>query len=130
MIRKDMKKEIYKIIFESNTYLGKWFDILLIISILLSVSVVLVDSIEIYHSLYGSTLYILEWIFTIIFTLEYIMRIYSIGNPILYIRSFYGIIDLLSIIPTYISLFVPASRYLSVIRILRVLRIFRILKQS
>tara|TARA_B100000945_G_scaffold232816_1_gene189173 strand:+ start:698 stop:1525 length:828 start_codon:yes stop_codon:yes gene_type:complete len=128
MIRKDMKKEIYKIIFESNTYLGKWFDILLIISIFLSVSVVLLDSIEIYNSLYGPTLYILEWVFTIIFTLEYIMRIYSIGNPMLYIRSFYGIIDLLSIIPTYISLFVPASRYLSVIRILRVLRIFRILK--
>jgi len=88
----------------------------------------MLDSVEYYNSRYGESLYIMEWFFTLIFTLEYFLRIYCIGKPILYIKSFFGIVDFLSIIPTYISIFVPASRYLSVIRILRVLRIFRILK--
>ena len=122
------KDKLYEIIFESDTPAGKGFDILLIISILLSVIVVMIDSVQYYNLLYGKTLYLLEWFFTILFTLEYFLRIYCIGKPTMYIRSFFGIIDLLSIIPTYISLFLPASRYLSVIRILRVLRIFRILK--
>ena len=95
---------------------------------MLSVTVVLFDSVQKYNQAYGDILYVFEWLFTIIFTIEYALRIYSIGKPLLYIRSFYGIIDFLAIIPTYISLILPASRYLSVIRILRVLRIFRILK--
>ena len=123
-----MKTRLYDIIFESDTPAGKGFDLILIISILLSVVVVLLDSVEYYNEKFGTLLYILEWFFTILFTLEYILRIYCIGKPVLYIRSFFGIIDFLAIIPTYISIFVPASRYLSVIRILRVLRIFRILK--
>ena len=123
-----MKTRLYDIIFESDTRAGKGFDLILIISILLSVVVVLLDSVEYYNKRYGELLYILEWFFTILFTLEYFLRIYCIGKPAMYIRSFFGIIDLLSILPTYISLFVPSSRYLSVIRILRVFRIFRILK--
>ena len=123
-----IKTRLYDIIFESDTPAGKSFDLLLIASILLSVAVVFLDSVEYYNKRYGELLYILEWFFTVLFTLEYFLRIYCIGKPILYIRSFFGIIDLLSILPTYISLFVPASRYLSVIRILRVFRIFRILK--
>ena len=122
------KQKLYDIIFESDTPAGKRFDLLLIITILLSVIVVLFDSVTYYNEKYGAMLYRLEWFFTIFFTIEYFLRIYSIGKPIMYIRSFYGIIDLLSIIPTYLSIFLPASRYLSVIRILRVLRIFRILK--
>ena len=90
--------------------------------------VVSFDSVEYYNQRFGELLYILEWVFTILFTLEYFCRIYCIGKPVLYIRSFYGIIDFLAIIPTYISIFIPATRYLSVIRVLRVLRIFRILK--
>ena len=125
---KSTRKKLYDIIFESDTPSGKGFDLLLIISILLSVLVVLFDSVTYYNEKYSAILYTLEWVFTIIFTVEYFLRIYSIGKPIMYIRSFYGVIDLLSILPTYISIFLPASRYLSVIRILRVLRIFRILK--
>ena len=123
-----MKSHLYEIIFESDTPAGKRFDLLLIFSILISVIVVMLDSVESYHQQYNEILYVLEWFFTIIFTIEYFLRIYCIGRPLLYMRSFFGIIDLLSILPTFISIFLPASRYLSVIRILRVLRIFRILK--
>ena len=123
-----LKNKIYKIIFESDTPAGKGFDLLLIVSILLSVVVVMLDSVHYYNSRFGETLYIIEWFFTLVFTIEYFLRIYCIGKPVMYIRSFFGIIDFLSIIPTYISIFFPASRYLSIIRILRVLRIFRILK--
>ena len=123
-----LKNKLYDIIFESDTPAGKGFDLLLIVSILLSVIVVLLDSVQYYNIRYGNILYLLEWFFTILFTIEYFFRIYCIGKPVMYIRSFFGVIDFLSIIPTYISIFLPASRYLSVIRILRVLRIFRILK--
>jgi len=122
------KDKLYEIIFESDTPAGKRFDVLLIISILLSVIIVLLDSVQFYNNKYGDILYMMEWIFTILFTIEYFLRIYCIKRPFLYTKSFFGIIDLLSILPTYISIILPASRYLSVIRILRVLRIFRILK--
>ena len=128
MTEKSLKCKLYEIIFESDTPAGKGFDLLLIVSIILSVMVVSFDSVEYYNQRFGELLYMLEWVFTILFTLEYFCRIYCIGKPVLYMRSFYGIIDFLAIIPTYISVFIPASRYLSVIRILRVLRIFRILK--
>tara|TARA_Y100001960_G_C14623187_1_gene801772 strand:- start:172 stop:966 length:795 start_codon:yes stop_codon:yes gene_type:complete len=123
-----MREKIYKIIFESDTPMGKGFDLVLIISILISVFVVFIDSVQYYNNLYSKELYIFEWFFTILFTIEYFLRIYCIRRPLMYVKSFFGVIDLLSIIPTYISVFFPVSRYLSVIRILRVLRIFRILK--
>ena len=128
MNNQTLKDKLYEIIFESDTPAGKRFDVLLIISILLSVIIVLLDSVQFYNNKYGDILYIMEWIFTILFTIEYFLRIYCIKRPFLYTKSFFGIIDLLSILPTYISIILPASRYLSVIRILRVLRIFRILK--
>ena len=128
MKQHSLKTKLYDIIFESDTPAGKGFDLLLIVSILLSVVVVSLDSVEQYNEQFGELLYSLEWFFTILFTVEYILRIYCIGKPVLYIRSFFGIIDFLAIVPTYISVFIPGSRYLSVIRILRVLRIFRILK--
>ncbi len=128
MNNQTLKDKLYEIIFESDTPAGKRFDVLLIISILLSVIIVLLDSVQFYNNKYGDILYMMEWIFTILFTIEYFLRIYCIKRPYLYTKSFFGIIDLLSILPTYISIILPASRYLSVIRILRVLRIFRILK--
>jgi len=128
MTEKFLKSQLYEIIFESDTPTGKGFDLLLIVSILASVIVVFLDSVQYYNTHYGVILYFLEWFFTILFTLEYFLRIYCIGRPAQYIGSFFGIIDLLSILPTFISIFIPTSRYLSVIRILRVLRIFRILK--
>jgi len=128
MNNKNLRNKLYKIIFKSDTPAGKGFDVLLIISILLSVVVVMLDSVQYYNNKYGDILYIMEWIFTLLFTVEYFLRIYCINRPLIYMRSFFGIIDILSIIPTYISIFFPASRYLSIIRILRVLRIFRVLK--
>lgn len=122
------KEKLYDVIFESDTPLGKAFDVALIISILMSVMVVFIDSVDHYNEKYGAMLYALEWFFTILFTLEYFLRIYCIGKPFMYMKSFFGLVDLISIIPTYISIFFPASRFLTVIRILRVLRIFRILK--
>ena len=128
MKNKSIRDRIYKIIFKADTPAGKAFDLILIASILISVAVVFLDSVPYYNQRYADTFYALEWFFTVLFTLEYFMRIYCIRRPLIYMRSFFGIIDLLSVIPTYISIFIPASRFLSVIRILRVLRIFRILK--
>lgn len=122
------KKNLYRVIFESNTPAGKSFDIALIITIILSIIVVMLDSVSYYNTLYGNIFYILEWIFTILFTTEYILRIVSVKNPIKYITSFYGIIDLLSIIPTFISILIPGTQYLMFIRTLRLLRLFRVLK--
>ncbi len=123
-----LKQKLHKIIFFADTSQGKWFDILLIWTIILSVLVVMLDSVEEYHSLYGDFLLSLEWFFTIIFTIEYLLRLWVSPRPVKYMFSFFGLIDLFSIIPTYLSLFLPGTQYLTVIRILRVLRVFRILK--
>lgn len=117
-----------EVIFEADTPTGKGFDIVLIVSILVSVAAVMLDSIGAMQSLYGSQLYQIEWFFTLIFTVEYLLRLLCVGRPFKYAISFYGVVDLLAIIPTYLSLFLPGSQYLLVIRILRILRIFRILK--
>lgn len=122
------KQKLYKVIFESSTSAGRTFDIILIITIIFSIIVVMLDSVSYYNIAYGNILYILEWIFTILFTTEYILRILSVRNPKNYITSFYGIIDLFSIIPTYVSLFIPGAQYLMLLRTLRLLRLFRVLK--
>ncbi len=119
---------LHEIIFEADTKPGKWFDVILILSIILSVIVVMLDSVASIKMKYGAFLYSVEWFFTILFTIEYILRLISVGRPIRYATSFFGIIDLLAIIPTYMSIILPGSRFLIVIRILRVLRIFRVLK--
>jgi len=119
---------LYDIIYESDTKLGKAFDILLIASIIISVIAVMLDSVTAYHNNYKTLFYIMEWFFTILFTIEYIIRIFCNFKPLRYILSFYGIIDLLAIIPTYLSLLIVNVQYLLVIRALRVLRIFRIMK--
>jgi voltage-gated potassium channel len=119
---------LHEVIFEADTPAGKGFDVILIISILASVAAVMLDSIGSVRSSFGSLLYRIEWFFTLIFTVEYLLRLLCVGRPIHYAVSFYGIVDLLAIIPTYLSLILPGSQYLLVIRILRILRIFRILK--
>jgi len=126
--RNPVKHRLHEIIFEADTPAGKLFDVILIGSILLSVTVVMLDSVDSIHQKFGVELYILEWLFTILFTIEYILRLYSVEKPLGYARSFFGLIDLLSIIPTYTSLFIPGSQFLLVIRTLRTLRIWRILK--
>ena len=123
-----LRQNIKSIIFGTDTRAGKLFDEILIIVIIISIITVLTDSVSVYRQQYGELLNILEWVITILFTIEYLMRVYCIRRPLSYIFSFYGIIDLLSVIPTYLSVLLPGTEVLSVIRILRVLRIFRILK--
>ena len=122
------RDSLHAVIFEAETPAGKWFDILLIASILMSVLAVMLDSVGSINLRYGSFLNAAEWFFTIIFTLEYILRLICVGRPLLYATSFFGIVDILAIIPTYLSLIIPGSEYLLVVRILRILRIFRVLK--
>jgi voltage-gated potassium channel len=119
---------LHEVIFEADTPAGKGFDVLLIISILASVAAVMLDSMGGVRSRHGMLLYGIEWFFTLLFTVEYVLRLLCVGKPLKYASSFYGIVDLLAIIPTYLSLILPGSQYLLVIRILRILRIFRILK--
>jgi voltage-gated potassium channel len=123
-----IKHKIYNVIFKADTPAGKSFDIILLVSIVLSVILVFVDSVTEYHLEYGKLLYIGEWVFTLLFSIEYVLRIYAIDKKWKYIFSFYGIIDLLAILPTYISLLLAGTQFLLVIRILRLLRVFRILK--
>jgi voltage-gated potassium channel len=117
-----------EIIFEADTRAGKLFDVILIAAILLSVLAVMLDSVASVRYNYGRILYAIEWMFTLLFSIEYILRLLCVGRPIQYATSFFGIVDLLAILPTYLSLFIPGSQYLLVIRILRVLRIFRVFK--
>ena len=123
-----LRQRVKKIIFGTDTRFGKLFDEVLIVTIILSIITVLLDSVSDYNKSYGNYLYIAEWIFTILFTIEYLLRIFCIRLPMSYVFSPFGIIDLLSILPTYLSMILPGTQVLSVIRILRVLRIFRILK--
>jgi voltage-gated potassium channel len=118
---------LHEVIFEADTYAGKLFDILLIVCILISILATMADSIAPVHAGHGTALRRLEWLFTILFTIEYILRLLAVRRPVLYAKSFYGVVDLLGFLPTYISLLIPGSRFLRVIRVLRILRIFRIL---
>lgn len=122
------RESVKEVIFGSETRLGKGFDIILIISIFCSVIVVMLGSVESLQLKYSDVFFYLEWFFTILFTLEYALRLASVQRPLLYARSFFGIVDFLSIIPTYLSLLIPTVKYMLVIRILRLLRIFRVLK--
>ncbi len=126
--RSPWRLKVHEVIFEADTPAGKWFDVLLILAILASVLLVMLDSVSVVQKSYGPILLVGEWIFTILFTIEYILRLMSVGRPGAYATSFYGVVDLMAILPTYLSIFVPGAQYLLVIRILRVLRIFRILK--
>lgn len=122
--------KLYSVIFESNTPAGRLFDVVLLWAILLSVLAVMMESVGAIREEYGMALRILELAFTIIFTVEYMLRIIAAGKPWRYIFSFYGIIDLLAILPSYIGLVVTGTHFLLVIRSIRLLRIFRVLKLS
>jgi voltage-gated potassium channel len=120
--------KLHEVIYEADTKAGKYFDILLLIAILLSIITVMLESVNSIALIYGTELRIIEWVFTILFTLEYIARLISIQKPLKYFLSFYGIIDLISILPTYLGIFISGSHTLAVIRSIRLLRVFRILK--
>ncbi len=120
--------KLYRIIFGTDTPAGRTFDIVLIIAILLSVTAVIIGSIDHVSDQYSAQLRVMEWVFTLAFSAEYLIRLYCSPNPWRYARSFYGIVDLLSCLPTYIGILFPVANQLLIIRLLRVLRIFRVLK--
>ncbi len=122
------RERIHEIIFEADTKAGKWFDIILMVIIVLSVITVMLESIDWFKVKYEAQLSVLEWFFTIFFTVEYALRLYCVHRPIKYATSFFGIIDLLATIPTYLELFLPNSHFLIVVRALRLMRVFRIFK--
>lgn len=126
--KNSLKEKLHEIIFEADTPAGKAFDVALLIAIIASVLAVIFESVTEYQLRYGGLLYTLEWIFTIFFTLEYVLRLYCVHKPLKYAKSFFGIIDLLAILPTYLSIFVLGAQTLLVIRVLRLMRIFRIFK--
>lgn len=123
-----LREKLHEIIFEADTFEGKAFDIALLVFIIASVIAVMLESVGWIQTQYSSVFQVLEWIFTIFFTLEYITRLYCVYRPLKYATSFFGIIDLLAILPAYLSAFVAGSNYLVVIRAMRLLRVFRILK--
>lgn len=124
------RQRLYETIFEAETPSGRAFDIGLIALILASVITVLLESIASVRVQHGATLRALEWVFTLLFTIEYILRLVSVRRPLRYARSFFGIVDLLSILPTYLSVLFPGAQTLLVIRVLRILRMFRIFKMA
>ncbi|GAP36642.1 potassium voltage-gated channel subfamily KQT [Piscinibacter sakaiensis] len=119
---------LYTIIFEADTPAGRLFDLTLVWMILASVAVVMLDRFEAIHLRWGPVLGALEWFFTIVFTIEYVARLACVVHPSRYARSFFGVIDVLAILPTWAALFVPGLHALVDVRLLRLLRLFRILK--
>ena len=124
----ELRQRLFVVIFQSRTTAGKLFDVLLILAIIASVMAVMLDSVAAIDARYGRLLKRIEWTFTILFTVEYLARLWCVRKARIYATSFYGIVDLLAILPTYLALFVTGSGYLLVIRILRILRLFRVLK--
>ncbi|GJM63846.1 ion transporter [Persicobacter diffluens] len=122
------KRRMHEIVFEADTPAGKIFDVLLLLLILLSIVIVCIDSVESIHARFEYLLYFLEWTMTLLFSMEYGLRIWLTRRPTKYIFSFFGIIDLLSILPTFLSIFIAGSQSLLVFRSFRLLRVFRVLK--
>lgn len=125
---KNWRHRLHEIIYEADTRAGKAFDITLVFAILASILVIMLESVRAIEAVWHKELKILEWFFTGVFTLEYGMRLITVSRPVKYLLSFYGIVDLLAILPTWASLLVPGANYLLSVRVLRLLRIFRILK--
>lgn len=124
------RKKLFDIVFEANTPVGKGFDVALLVVIILSVVMVMLESVPSIGDAYPAFFNVTEWIVTIVFTIEYVLRIWLVKRPWSYIFSFYGIVDLLSILPGYLSPFFANTQYLFTIRTLRLLRVFRILKMA
>lgn len=119
---------IHEVIFGTDTSWGKGFDVVLLYAIVISLVTIMLESVGPIHDAFDFELFLIEWIFTVLFTLEYVLRLWASDEPRKYAFSFFGIVDLLAVIPTYLSLFVAGSQFLLVIRVLRLLRVFRVLK--
>jgi voltage-gated potassium channel len=125
-----LTQRLYTIIFEADTPAGKRFDVLLFVAIMVSVLLTMLSSVHSIRDAHGALLLILNGSFTVLFTIEYGVRLYCVNKPARYARSFFGVVDLLAILPFYLSLFIPGTRFFDVIRVLRMLRIFRVLKMA
>jgi voltage-gated potassium channel len=122
------RRRLHEIIFESDTRAGRTFDLALLVTIVVSVVVVILESVRSLRIAYGPAFLAIEWVITGLFTIEYLLRLVSVRQPLRFAKSFYGIVDLAAVLPTYLGLLVPESHYLLVVRALRLLRVFRILK--
>ena len=123
-----LRRKLHEVIFEADTPAGRAFDVVLLVLILLSVVAVCLESVQPIREEHGTLLRALEWILTGLFTVEYVLRLYCVRRPLRYARSFFGVVDLLAIVPTYLSVVVTGSQSLLVVRSLRLLRVFRVLK--
>lgn len=121
------RRKCFETIFGYETRAGRVFDVALVMVILVSVGVVLADSVAALHQRFGAWFMALEWFFTLLFTVEYLVRLWAVREPLRYASSFYGVVDLLAFLPSYLSLLFPGLQYLAVIRVLRILRIFEVL---
>ncbi len=124
------REKIWRVVFLSDTPAGRAFDVVLLVLISASVLVVMLESVEPLRSAHGQAFFIAEWIFTVLFTIEYLTRLVVVRKKSRYVLSFFGIVDLLSILPAYLSLLLVGTQYLMVIRVLRLLRMFRVLKMA
>ncbi len=129
-MKQGLKNKLHEIIFKTDTKAGRRFDIWLLYFILISILIVVIESVQTIKDNYSLLFYTLEWTVTIIFTLEYILRLYAAKDKKKYFLSYMGIIDLISFLPTYIGLLFPGGQYFLVVRGLRLLRVFRILKMA
>lgn len=119
---------LHEVIFEADTAAGRAFDVALIAAILASVVAVMLESVAGVRARYGDLLIAAEWGFTILFSVEYLLRLVCVSSPMRYARSFFGVVDLVAVLPTYLSVLVPGAQYLLVVRLFRILRVFRVLK--
>ena len=126
--KRPLRERLHEVIFEADTPNGRAFDVILLVAIVLSVIIVMLETSKSLSARFGELFYIIEWVLTVFFTIEYILRLYSVLKPWKYATSFYGIVDLLAILPTYLSLFIAGAQSLLIIRALRLLRVFRIFK--
>lgn len=123
-----IRGKIFQIMFESDTPIAKGFDLLLVLLIFFSVIIIMLDSVQEYHQRFGTLFYYAEWAITLLFTIELALRIYCLEKPRIYLKSFYGIIDVLAVLPTWLALVLPGAQTLIVLRLLRTLRLFRVLE--
>jgi len=123
-----LRRRLHEVIFEADTPAGRAFDTSLLVTIVASIVVVMLESVAEVRAQYRQPLQVLEWVFTGVFTVEYALRLYSVTRPLRYATSFFGVVDLLALLPSYLSLLLPGAHSLMVIRVLRLLRIFRIFK--
>ena len=126
--RTSIRETLHEVIFGTDSPAGKGFDVVLLMLIIASVLAVVLETVSSVRAAYGPQLRAFEWIVTILFTVEYLLRLYCVGKPWRYARSFFGVVDLLAILPTYLSVIIPGAQSLLVIRALRLLRVFRVLK--